>query len=339
MSDSIKLVINGYEYSRFKNYSIKSDIYEAADVFEVEAYPSDEFIPTEGMKFELRVNEQLECVGVIDSVRRGYDSSGQYLSISGRDVMGLIVDSCCEEFPTIQNSSIAKVADRLLKNVPYISGIEYDDAAKKRDSSKPFIQIEPGQKIFDVLRDVAFSRGLVFYSTASGSLVFRKPRGKGKCEFALVQRPGSVGSGIIKGEYVGDITNRYTSYTVLTQEQGREEGDPVEINASATVNDDQFPFKDVLKKPYVEAVSDDKGSPAKLARRLMEKNRMMSNTVNYTVKGHSQNTRNWAIDELVNVDDIKLGVRGQMLVYSRTFIGSSSQQITELKLGTPGLVE
>lgn len=338
MSDSIKLVINGYEYSRFKSYNIKSDIYEAADAFQVEAYQSDEFRPTEGMKFELYVNNELEHIGILDRVGRGYDSSGRFLSMSGRDVMGLIVDSCCEEFPTIQNNTIAKIADRLLKNVPYITGIEYDEAAKKRDSSKPFVQIEPGQKIFDVLRDVAISRGLVFYATARGGLVFRKPRGKGKCSFSLIQKAG-INSGIIKAEEVGDLTNRFSSYTVLAQEQGRDEGDPVEINAKATVVDDQFPFKDVLKKPFVEAVADDKESPAKLAKRYMEKNRMMANTVNYTVKGHSQNTQNWAIDELVNVDDDKLGVHKQLLVYARTFAGNSNQQITELKLGIPGMVE
>ncbi len=336
MSDIIKLIINGYEYTRFKNYAIKSDIYEAADTFEVEAYPSSEFVPAAGMKFEMRVNNALEFVGIVDNVSRGYASSGRYLQISGRDIMGLIVDSCCEEFPTIQNESLAQIANRLLKNIPYISGIEYDEAAKKRDSSKPYIQIEPGQRIFDVLRDAAISRGLVFYATAKGGLAFRKPRGKGRCVFSLNHEDSC---GIIKAEEVNDISTRYTSYTVLTQEQRYDQEDPIEINQIVTVNDDQFPFKGVLKKPFVESVSDDKESPAKLARRYMEKNRMLSRTLNYTVKGHSQNTHNWTIDELVNVDDRVLGIRETLLVYSRTFIGSSTQQITELKLGAPGLVE
>lgn len=355
MSDIITLIVNGYEYTRFKSYVIKSDIYEAADTFEVEAYPSSEFVPAAGMKFEMRVNNALEFVGIVDNVSRGYASSGQYLQISGRDIMGLIVDSCCEEFPTVQNNSLAQIANRLLKNIPYLSGIEYDEAAKKRDSSKPYIQIEPGQRIFDVLRDAAISRGLVFYATAKGGLAFRKPRGKGRCVFSLYQKDSfrklrrkdgrafplnhEDFCGIIKAEEVSDISTRYSSYTVLTQEQRYDQEDPIEINQIATVNDDQFPFKGVLKKPFVESVSDDKESPAKLARRYMEKNRMLSRTLNYTVKGHSQNTHNWTIDELVNVDDRVLGIRDTLLVYSRTFIGSSTHQVTELKLGAPGLVE
>ena len=75
--------------------------------------------------------------------------------------MSLIVDSYCEIFETIRNRNLIEVAEKLLKNVPYITSIEYDEAAKKRDASKPFIQIEPGQKIFDVLRDLSLSRGLL----------------------------------------------------------------------------------------------------------------------------------------------------------------------------------
>ena len=120
---------------------------------------------------------------------------------------------------------------------------------KKRDSSKPFVQIEPGQKIFDVLRDVAVSRGLVFMRPPGADWCFVSPEEKENVLFSLIQKAG-INSGIIKAEEVGDLTNRFSSYTVLAQEQGRDEGDPVEINAKATVIDDQFPFKGVFKKAF-----------------------------------------------------------------------------------------
>lgn len=214
---------------------------------------------------------------------------------------------------------------------------EYDSGAEKRDASKPFVQTEPGQKIFDVLRDVAASRGLVFYCKANGGLVFRKPRGRGRTRFSIRVNSEEQNNSIMKGECGEDITSRYSRYTVLTQEQG-EDCEPAAINAIATVEDDSFPFRDTLYKPYVEAISDDKGSVKKAAQLRMEHARMLSNTVNYTVKGHSQNVYNWSIDELVRVDDFELDIHTDMLVYGRTFSGTAGWQITDLKLGVPGLV-
>jgi prophage tail gpP-like protein len=317
---------------------VASDLYEAADSFSFEAYPVGDFTPAAGMKCEFYVNGLLEMTGIIDKIERGYESSGRFITITGRDVMSLVVDSYCESFVTILNSNLITVAQRLLRNVPYIGYFIYDDAAQQRDSSKPFIQIEPGQKIFDVLKSVATSRGLVFYADAQGNLLFRKPQGKGRTAFNLEVSPNKPNVTIIKGSVSDDISSRYSRYTVVTQEQGSGESDPVQINAKAVVKDENFPFKNILVKPFVEAISDDKDSPSKLAKLYMEKNRALSRSVNYTVKGHSQNVLNWAIDELVSVKDFELNVNEVLLVYSRTFRGSSQGQYTELKLGIPGLV-
>ncbi len=338
MSDNIELRIGGYKYTKYKSYRVESDLYEAADAFSFDVYPFGDFLPKAGMKCELFVNGALEFTGIIDRVGCGYESSGRFISIKGRDVMSLIVDSYCETFETIRNRNLIEVAEKLLKKIPYISSIEYDDAAKRRDASKPFIQIEPGQKIFDVLKDLSISRGLLFYASANGSLVFRKPRGKGRCVFNIRRKDGEPNFDIIRGESVEDISSRYSRYIVLTQEQGSDEDDPIVINAKAIVEDDEFPFRDILVKPFVEAVFDDKVVPEKLAKLHLEKNRALSKTVFYQLKGHSQNVYNWAIDELVDVDDDELGIKSQLLVYSRTFSGSTSGQFTDLKLGTPGLI-
>lgn len=338
MSDKIELRIGDYIYRRFKNYQVDSDIYEAADAFQFELCPDSNFSPRAGMKCEFFVNGELELTGIIDKATRGYDSRGRVISISGRDTMSLIVDSYVETYATNQNTSLKKVAEKLLKKVPFIKSIEYDTGAEKRDATKPFIQTEPGQKIFDVLRDVAASRGLMFYSKPNGGLVFRKPRGRsGQTLFAIRVNKSEQNNIVIKATLSEDISQRYSRYTVLTQEQGEDE-EPPQINAIATVEDDQFPFRDTLYKPFVEAVSDDAGSPKKLAQLRMEHARMISNTLSYTVKGHSQNIRNWAIDELVRVDDYELDVHADMLIYGRTFSGAENGQITELKLGVPGLV-
>lgn len=339
MSDKIELKINGYIFSKWISYRFGADFYQAARSFDITIVKTETFIPRAGMKVEVFINDTVEMIGVIDRVQRGYSSAGKTISISGRDLAGILVDSYTKTFKTIQNKSAIKIAEMLIKEVPLITSIEYDELANKRDAAKPTIQTEPGQRIFDVLREVCASRGLVFYTNSRGALVLRKPTGKGRVLFAIVNKSGSTNKSIVSGSFVEDISNRYSEYTVLTQEQSRDESDPVQINSQATVSDDKFPdFIKGFKKAFIMSVNDDTTSVKKLANREMEKQRMMSSYVIFTLKGHSQNNSNYAVDELVKVSDDELAVDDTLLIYGRDFYGSSAGQFTDLRIGVPGLV-
>jgi prophage tail gpP-like protein len=340
MSDKIELLINSYRYDKWKSYTVESDIYQAANAFQFELYKSDSFKPRAGMIANLLVNGELSLIGIIDKVSRAWDSTGRYFNVSGRDSISVIVDSYCESFPTLQNYDLVKVAKKLLEKFPLFNkrNIEYDTVAKKSDSSKPFIQIEPGQQVFSVLRDLAKSRGLVFFSDAKGNLIFRSPKGKGKTSFLLQRKTGKANPNIIKAEAIEDISNRHSKYTVLTQEQGGSETEPPQINSSYTIEDTEFPFSDYMYKPFVEAIQDDKSSPQKRAKMLLEQSRAQANVYNYKVKGHSQNTKNYAIDELCRIDDDENEVHGEFLIYGVTLSGSAKGQTTDLRLGLPGVI-
>jgi prophage tail gpP-like protein len=333
MSDKVELTINDVKFDRFKAYNVSSDIYEAADSFSFDIIPQNSFSPRSGMICRLYVNGEIELTGIVDRVETGYDANARIISITGRDTMGIIVDSYCEEFVTIRNSTLISVAEKLLKKVPFITSIDFDPVADKRDATKPYIQIEPGQRIFDVLKDIAMSRGLVFYSNPKGGLVFRKPCGKGKVKFSINQNFDRNNRSIISGTLIDDITDRYSKYTVLSQEQG---GDSTEINSIATVIDDNFPS--TIYKPFVDAVADDKVSCKKMAQWYLEHARSKSHSVQYEFNGHSQHIYNWAIDEIAHINDKVLGINEDLLVYSRTFRGSSNAQTTQVRLGLPGLV-
>ncbi len=341
MPDSIELKIGWnceYSFTKWKSYNIESDIYQAADAFTFELVPEGDFKIKGLMRAELYINGELELTGLIDNPKKGYDINGDYISVTGRDTVGLIVDSCCEQFVTLQNSNLKKAAEKLLSKVSFVKlkNIEYDDAAQKRDTNKPYIQIDPGSKIFDVLKDLAVSRGLVFYSRADGTLVFRKPRGRGRCRYQIIRKADIPNDLIIKAEYSENYGERYSKYTVVSQEQGQDSTEPAQINSSFTAPDNEFPKS--VYKPFVESVNDEKTTPQTRANMLLEQRRAMSDTVTYKVKGHSFGQWNWAVDELVRVDDERLDIHKEMLVYARTFSGNSEGQFTDLKLGTPGLL-
>ena len=336
MRDAVEIIIGDRPYTRFKKYRIESDLYAAAGTFEFELYPDSLIKVKAGDRAKVCVNGFLEMTGIIDRVSTVYETAGRSVVVTGRDLMGLVVDSYCEEWHTISNSNLVSLARRLLRNVPYINRkkIEADATARRRDALKPFVQPAPGDRIFDVLRDASLSRGLVFYARPDGDLCFRKPAGQGAVVTNITRKIGDSNTYIIRGERIQDFSERYSKYTVLTQEQGLDSEDPPLINDIARVEDRGVPYY----KPFVEAIEEDRESVRKRANMILEQRRAKSDTVKYRLKGHSQGAWNWSVDELVRVDDDELDIHDNLLVYSRIFEMSRGGITTELTLGAKGLV-
>lgn len=59
----------------------------------------------------------------------------------------------------------------------------------------------------------------------------------------------------------------------------------------------------------------------------------------YRVQGHSQNGRNWKINEICNVYDEIFNISGNFLIYKRTFELNKDGAYTVLKLSYPGVVQ
>ncbi len=355
MSDSLVLQIDGKRIENFLSYKVESDIYTADDAFTLELAQPETAIKA-GQQCELWVNEQLELTGLIDRRVRRYDKQGLKLTVEGRDLMGLLVDSHCETFPTVQGKKLSELADMLLRDIPFInrSQIIYQDEAarlkgklkgKKRtvdnplagfmDTPQKLAQIEPGMTVFEVLKIYAASRGLMFWNMTDGTMVFGRPRAKGEPQFTLTTSRQGAANNATTCEEIDDISKRYSRVTVIGQQQGSNDIAATGIGTKATAEDKQFPFR----KPYVARDNNDAQSPALRARFLLEQQRHEGYRLTYTVPGHSQNGRNWQINELCRVKDEILGIDDVYLIYGRTLeLSRDRGKTTTLKLGPPGLI-
>lgn len=313
---------------------IESDIYSAADAFKL-TVPFTSPVKS-GVRCQLYVNGQLEMNGIVDSVAKKYSrDEGPTLKVEGRDLMGILIDSYCEDFFDVEGMSVKAIAERLLRRVPYINrqGIVYEKGAGKLDSSKATTHIDPGSQICETLQQIALSRGLLFYARPDGTVVFGMPKGREDNKFTIVNKNKKSWSDILEAEWVEDFAVRYSKITVITQAQGDE--DEAEADIAAVKTDETFPFY----KPYVEVVNEDAESPGKLASTILERQRFEGRSLYYKVHGFTQNGRNWTIDALCMVDDEVLGYRGDLLIYGRTFTLSKKEgPLTELRLGLPGVV-
>lgn len=350
--DKVFLEIAGRKIQNFKSYTIDADMFIPDDAFSIELARPEISIPA-GKQCKLWVNDKLELTGIIDKVVPSYDKSGRKLSITGRDLMGWCVDADAEDFITVKNYTLKALAEKLLSKCEFIDikNIQYQENVKGRlksrgarsqvglfDTTTPLSQIEPGMKVYEVLKEYSRSKGLLFYAMPDGSFVFGRPKeNTGFSQFNIIHRKDGRGNNVLSGEKTDDISKGYSKVTVVGQKQGQDVFTAAQINVEAVKTDSAFPFY----KPRF--IKDEYGgyNPALQARLELEKMRHDRFRLQYTVQGHSQDRKNWSINELCTVmdEDPDFALKGVYLIYGRTFEKSKERgTITRLRLGLPGMI-
>jgi prophage tail gpP-like protein len=342
--DSVALQFNGMQVANFESYSIDSDLLFSACAFTFEISGPEmkrKNIPFKtGMPCKLLVNGHVELNGVIETIERNDEKGTRSLKISGRDLMGLLVDACCElsDCDVLEDTTIVAAARQMVRKLPFISRKNIImQAGVKNGVPLGQLQVEPGMKIFEVLSRYGSMRNLVFYSLADGTLIFGKPKSRrlsGDPRFTLTRRLDGKGNNVKSLVYREDISKAASDVIVVSQGAG---GGQFNSDADATLHNSDFPS--TIYKPLVVTQNGaDEESPQDLASYTMEKMRRDMLSFVYKVAGHSQGGANWAINNFVSVNDEDLGFRGDLLLYGRTFTGSKENgSETQLRLGKGGL--
>lgn len=361
MPDNVILQVGEQQIQHFISYQIDSDLYKVPSTFKLElSAPNTEI--EEGALCNLwlaRIEDgkvvgppSKELTGVIDRVSRKVDKNGRSLVVEGRDLMGWVVDACCENvFKSISGKTLKELAEMLLKDAPFINlkNIEYEQnvvgkgkgkkkkvAFKILDTAQKISQIEPGMTVFEVLKNYSLSRGLIFYCLPDGGLIFGRPKVAGDPEFCIKLLKSGAGNNAVEGESINDIQRRFSRVTVVGQAQGNVSlFAPASLNTKKTVTDYTVPFY----KPFVAMNNNDTLSAEQHARMIMEKQRRDGFQLNYRVARHFQGDRTWRINRLCRVQDEVLKKDGVYLIYGRTFeLTKEAGQTTRVRLGVPGLV-
>lgn len=351
MSDNAALTINGVTIQHFKSFSVSADVYTADTSFDM-SLSHPETVIHGGQRCELKINGVTEMTGLIDKPHRKWSKSQSEFNIEGRSLMGLLVDSHYDQFMDLQNISIKTLAQTLLKNVPYINtkNIIYQKdvpgSLKGRhpvmnifsdaDTSMMFSRIEPGTTIFDILKQYAMSRGMMFFGLPDGTFVFGtlKNKNAGKPSFSIVLHKDGKGNNATEADWSEDYSKRYSQVTIFNQMQGTTSQIGLPLNNSASVTDSNFPFRKIYvgQNDYGDAMT-----PKKYAGMVMDRQQHDAFGVTYKVPGFSQNGKNWSVNELVYIDDEVNGLKDVYLIHARTFELSKEEGAqTTLRIGLPG---
>jgi len=350
MSDTVYLSVGNRIIEKLVSYSIDADMFLAAGHFSIECSPRDALWIEPGLLIKLWVNKQCEMVGIIDRVEASASKKDHNIVLSGRDLVGLLCDHCCENFGTVDRLSgktLIQIAEMLIKNVPFIQkkDLEYQEKTAKLDKLYKQEKIDPGETVFEVLKRCSVGRGLLFYGKPDGTFAFGKPRAKGsKASFSIIRSiKDSQKNNVEDGTLTRDISQCYSKITVIGQVDGKDDYDndtQITVKGVAFVPGNIVPYY----KPLVVTSNKDSIAPQREAEFIAGKQIAQAFALEYTVPHHSQSCGNWKINELCGVLDEALIVSGKpirdtYLIYGRTFErDKETGSTTRLRLGYPGIM-
>ena len=361
--EKVEVRIAGKSVTGFLGYEADSNVLIPADIFSFRlADVRPEF--KEFDQFQLFINDQLEMTGVVDHVELAYEKGHAETVVTGRDLMGLVVDSSVMpahgDLNTLKNITVKELAKKLLKNIPFINlkavvhGKELPSSQRKPNYHKASgpslfpnginenphdIQLTPGESIFKTLSDFAQRNGHLFWCNPDGTFVFDTLKDSSTpavFSFYLL-KPSSADpratdkNNILRGRFVSDGSKRYSTITVLGHWESLEGNMSLDYNPHSSATDSTVPFyKPLLLITEASSIPDCKQHVEwEIKKRATEAFKL-----EYTVAGHSQNGVNYMANSICSVKDEKFGLNGNYLILGRKFIMDKIQgQKTILTIG------
>lgn len=332
MDDRTTILVANEPIFGIVRYSIRQNIYQAAGTFEIELDPQSADSVHEGDRVDIKVAGTTAMIGIVERIEEQGNKSSATLRISGRDLMGLVVDEYLQSFKTLSNKTLMSVAEYYLGQIDRIKYLprSYINGADRFDIPLEWVQPQPGQTVFDLLSGIAAARGIHFYMRPEGRIVFGKPFGYGSHQYSI-WRTVDGNSNVLDWSRIRDISQRYSRVIVLGQQQSTFDTPVAAINQKATVVDDTFPPG--LSKTMVIETDTAAQSLSRQGQMIVEQQRLDGYSIRYVVPGHAQRGYAWAPDTICSVDDYRLQERGRYLVYERAFVFDKQTKKTELVLG------
>ena len=327
MKDEVIVAVKSARMDRFVNFTITSDLFAPEGNFSFEADPR--YDVSVGDLCSIFVNRKIVLAGIVDTVKRSLSKQGPSLSFEGRSVASILTDSCVTKFSTLP-TKIDALAERLVRPLPFIGKKDFVyNGAKKESVSRKFVEISPGDTVFEVIKRAANSQGYLFWASPDGKFIFDKPLVRGKADYKIHALEDGSEMDYIEGSVERSINGVHSEVKVVGESQ---DGDDIKY-VMATAKNGDMPFA----KPLVVNWNENDGPAKRTAELQVAVEKASSTRLEYTLKGFSQNGKVWQINKFVAVRDDYNGVEDAYLVKSVTFtLDRQSGMRTKLELQPGG---
>lgn len=326
-NDEVIVAVKNARMDRFVSFTITSDLFAPEGSFSFEVDPR--YDVSAGNLCSIFVNRKMVLAGIVDTVKRSLSKQGPSLSFEGRSVASILTDSCVTKFSTLP-TKIDSLAERLVRPLPFIGKKDFIyNGAKKESVSRKFVEISPGDTVFEVIKRAANSLGYLFWASPDGKFIFDKPLVRGRSDYKIHALEDGSEMDYIEGSVEHTINGIHSEVKVVGESQ---DGDDIKY-VMATAKNGSMPFA----KPLVVNWNENDGPAKRTAELQVAVEKASSTRLEYTLKGFSQNGKVWQINKFVDVRDDYNGVRDAYLVKSVTFtLDRQSGMRTKLELQPGG---
>ena len=326
--DEVILLVRNARVDKFVSYTIDADLYSPEGSFSFEC--NSKYDVEKGNTCQIFVNRKCVMAGIIDTVRRSLSRSGPKMNIEGRSVAAVLADSSVTKFATLP-TTLPQLVERLVRDLPFLSRKDFvfNSGSDKAKVQRKFVEVSPGDSVFEVIKKAANSQGYLFWASPDGELVFDKPVERGKTDFKIHAFEDGSEIDYIEGSVSETLNEQHSLIKVIGESQ-----DDNDIKyVAASVKNDDFPFY----RPLVVNWNENEGPAKKTAELQLATEKAASIQLEYTMPGHSQNGIPWTINAFCDVEDHYNGANGAYLIKRRTFtLDRSEGKRTKLELQPGG---
>lgn len=326
--DEVILLVRNARVDKFVSYTIDSDLYSPEGSFSFEC--DSRYDVNKGDNCQIFVNRVCVMAGIIDTVRRSLSRSGPKMEIEGRSVAAVLADSSVTKFATLP-TTLPQLTERLVRDLPFLSRKDFvfKSGSDKAKVQRKFVEVSPGDSVFDVIKKAANSQGYLFWASPEGQLVFDKPVERGKADFKIHAFENGEEMDYIEGSVTETLDGQHSLIKVVGESQ-----DDNDIKyVAASVKNSDFPFY----RPLVVNWNENEGPAKKTAELQLATEKAAAIQLEYTMPGHSQNGIPWTINAFCDVEDHYNGANDAYLIKHRTFtLDRNEGKRTKLELQPGG---
>ena len=334
-NEQVSIMINGTAHSQWESYDIDSDLLTPADAWQVsiglKAKQMPDFVQP-WAPVEVKVGDDTVLVGRVDEITDFVDKRSHTLTLSGRDYAAILVDCAAPIFST-RLSTLEQIVAKIIRPLG-LNKIKID-AASTRTREK--INVEPGDRAWDILSNVAEANGLWPWFAPDGTLFIGGPDYSKPPVATLVLRRDGKGNNVESISRTRNIAGQFSKITVLGQTHGTET-ETGKHALSSTAIDKGVTFN--RPQIVIDHESDNTAVARDRARKLLADGQLSAFDLTVKVSGHriSPNGKLWEPGQRIQVESEPHGISGVYFLMGRRFTKSRADGTkTELRLKQDGV--
>jgi prophage tail gpP-like protein len=336
---AVILNVNGREHADWTSYEIESDFLTPADAWRVSlGIPAGK---TPDIKLWQPASVSMDGTtvleGRIDRITRSTRKGERVLTLSGRDLAGILCD-CTAPIVTARELSMPDLINLIVKPLG-ISKVEIlaKDLREKAD-------IEPGMKAWDALQRACELNGCHAWFAPDGTLIVGGPDYSAAPVGELLMDPESDTSNVISLQAEHAIEDWFSEITVLSQTHGTKKRKSAHDIKAKSASGGGVLVDSGAFRPLI-VIDGDCDTPAfadKKAKKLASDAVLSALTITAEVRGHKAFTSGgsgplWEPGQRVRVVSKPDALDDTYFLMGRAFLCDESGQRTRLTLKPDGV--